>query len=128
MLRYTRNPDPPVNIIHYIGEITDEGLMRFFEELALREDYDGDLPELDDMSGVTSWTVSSAGIHSLAKLALSVRAHAYGARTALYAPTDLSFGLSRMFQAFVEGSPDQYAVFRDYAAACEWVGLPAGSR
>ncbi len=47
-----------------------------------------------------------------------------GARIAFVAAADEIFGLSRMTQIIREDSPPEIRVFRDVAAAREWLGLP----
>jgi hypothetical protein len=45
-------------------------------------------------------------------------------RVAILATSDVAFGLARMYQSFRGDSTVEFEVFRDRAAALEWLGLP----
>ena len=129
-IHFRIHPSPPVRVVTFEGAITDDVLFDSFRAAWSVPGYDQDISEIDDLSGIASFEVTMTGIHRLASLAMEIHGAAAGSRVAIYAPSDLAFGLARMYQIFTEGSPDQYAVFRDYAGACEWVGAPelAGER
>lgn len=118
------HPDGPVRIVRFDGVIDEDMLLDAFRALWTAPDYDPALPELDDLSGATAMPVSSLAIRRLAGMAVETHAGAPGSRVAIFAPSDLAFGLSRMYTVFTQELPDQYRVFRGWDEACAWVGLP----
>ena len=78
------------------------------------------MAELVDLREVTDVSLSPDTIHSSARWEL----HAAQARRAVVAPTDVLFGLARMYQSYVgEPAESQFRVFRTLAPALAWVGL-----
>jgi hypothetical protein len=45
-----------------------------------------------------------------------------GYKVAVVAARDVEYGLSRMFQVFMDGPPFEFRIFRDRAEALEWLG------
>lgn len=45
-----------------------------------------------------------------------------GYRVAVVAPRDVDYGLTRMFQAYMDGPPFDLKIFRDRSAAEAWLG------
>ena len=45
-------------------------------------------------------------------------------KIAVIAPTDINFGISRMYQAYADEVPWDFVVFRAVDAALAWLGLP----
>jgi hypothetical protein len=121
-IQFALHPSRPVRIVSFVGSIDDELLYSAFETCWKGRGYDPSLAELDDLSAVTGFTVTSGGILRMSKLAVEMHVNG-GARTAIYAPTDLAFGLSRMYEILIDESPDRYRVFRDLLDARRWVGL-----
>ena len=64
--------------------------------------------------------VTTAGVKALAQHPLVL---APAARRAVVVPTDLGFGMARMYEMFAEPRGGAVRLFRDYAQARRWVEL-----
>lgn len=81
--------------------------------------FDPAFSQLWDLRAIDEVTVESATLRELAQS----RSFASGARRALVAPSDVSYGLARMFQSLHDDAPEKVRVFRDVAEARAWLGL-----
>ncbi|MBT4521308.1 MAG: hypothetical protein HOC23_15015 [Halieaceae bacterium] len=83
--------------------------------------------QLIDYSGVTHYTISSADLrryvngYGIRKVLDEARA---GRRIALVAPTDMEFGMARVFLSNTEDLPASYQVFRALEDALQWLDQP----
>jgi len=105
------------------GEAGDDDLGAHLRALVADVRIRGPLRELVDMSGAESVSFSAA---LLQQLATAARAHGdrfLGMRTAIVAPSDVLFGISRMYEMLADslGSPIEVAVFRDVDHAEDWL-------
>lgn len=75
-----------------------------------------DLHTLTDLSEVTELDVESFALAAAASAPLFIT----GARRGIIAPTDLLFGMARMYASFAERSGQQIRVFRDRDEAEAW--------
>ena len=111
-----------LRLVTLSGVVDDDELLETFSRYWKSPDYDGSLNEFCDVSGLERIVTTTSGLRKLAKLNLELRRDAeLGVKSAVFAPGDLPFGLSRMFQAFVEGSKNSFEVFRDREKAFEWL-------
>ncbi len=102
------------------GDVGEADFVEHLRSLSGDPLYDASMPELVDLRDVTSVSVSPDMIGTSARWPL----HSVFARRAVVAPTDLLFGLSRMYQAYRgEVGDTQFRVFRSLAPALEWLGL-----
>ncbi len=82
-----------------------------------------DLSQIDDVVSDFLQVLSMVGVES--RLTGQVRP---GARYAFYAPGDLAFGASRMYHQIADNTlPYHIEVFRDEAAALDYIGQPERS-
>jgi hypothetical protein len=101
-------------------DLSDDVLRAHLLELRANPHFHKWMRELIDLRAVTNVSVSSAMLSESARCML----HAPEARRALVAPTDLLFGLSRMYQTNLgEVGSSQLGVFRDLQPALQWIGL-----
>ncbi len=101
-------------------DLTDDDLRAHLQELRANPHFHNLMRELVDLRAVTKVSVSSAILNQSARWLL----HAPEARRALVAPTDLLFGLSRMYQTNLsEVGASQVGVFRELLPALQWIGL-----
>lgn len=77
------------------------------------------LRQIADFRELTSVRVTTEGV----TLAAQRNPFRRDARRALVAPSDESFGVSRMFEHYMDADPEQFRVFRDLGPALLWVGL-----
>ena len=108
-------------ISEWVGPISDSDLVPAYMELLGNEAYRPGFHELTDLRRAQMGGVTSTGLRSLA---LVVERHLAGKcdsfRTAVVAPEDLEFGLSRVYEAMSRESPEHVMVFRSETS-------PAGS-
>ena len=121
-----------LRVITLSGIIGDDELIETFSRYWKSAEYDASLNEFCDVSSLERIVTTTGGLRELAKMSLELhRDAAFAVKSAVFAPGDLPFGLSRMFQAFVEGSNSSFEVFRDREKAFEWLEQsdePEGSK
>lgn len=81
--------------------------------------FDASFSSLADLSRVTSIDIDPAGVASVALAPL------FGptTRRAIVAPSDLAFGMARMFATYADQASQDVRVFREMALAEAWLGL-----
>lgn len=105
----------------FSGPIHDRDLLEAFEAL-LSADYDASADDLIDLSAVTHMGVTSAGLHRLLAMYEEREETGHRTRNAIIAPTDVLYGVSRMFQALHgDDKPDELEVFRSRDDALRWI-------
>ncbi len=111
------------------GVITDADILEGYAGVLSDPAYDPSVDQIFDGNGIERIEVTSAAIWEIAQLvARTDRAISAGVRprVAIVAPSDATFGLARMYQAYreLEPSPKQYLVCRTAEEARRWLGLP----
>ncbi|MDZ7631047.1 MAG: hypothetical protein U5K74_06805 [Gemmatimonadaceae bacterium] len=115
------------------GSVGDRDLYDAYEALLNDPTYDASLDDLIDLRGVTHMGVTGAGLHRLIALYDDRPSDGFRTRAAIIAPTDVLYGVSRMFQTLRgEDTPDQVEVFRTPDEALRWLdrcdlGSPAAT-
>jgi len=89
--------------------------------LALRADprFAPNFVQLGDFSAVTEFRVETKAVQALAL----INPWGPGARRAVVAPNDESYGMARMYQILTKNPPEELKVFRDFDDALRWLGL-----
>ena len=100
------------------GELTTADLLEYFTNTRADPNYEESMGRIMDLREVTQLP-SSEDVRSLAAFARS-KAPVPDARMAIIAPSDLAFGVSMMFKAFV-GYGERLLVVRDEQEAMAWV-------
>ena len=105
------------------GMLTDAELHWHAETLGADPRFDPGFRQICTFLDVTETRVTPEGVRALAQM------HPWrpDSRRAVVVPSDLTFGLARMFEAHVRADPDQFRVFRTIGPAYEWVGLDASA-
>jgi hypothetical protein len=117
---YSIDMQHPLVYTVFSGEVTDADLLEHLRSLYADPRFDSAMPELVDLREVTGVSVSPDMIPSSARWPL----HWPSAQRAVVAPTDLLFGLSRMYESYRgEAGDGQFKVFRAFPPALEWLGL-----
>lgn len=98
--------------------LTNEDLHRHYEAIQADPAFQRTFRQLGDLRDVTRLTADSAAIAAAA----SLQVFAPGTRRALIAPTDITFGLARMFASYAEDVGQTVRVFRSAEDAESWVG------
>jgi hypothetical protein len=94
------------------------------EFLVALETDPGYSPELDALLDAREIDVDF-GTADLRGFASHHRARAEGrsSRWGIVVSEDLTYGMGRMFEAFMSGSPREFRVFRSMEEAADWVGV-----
>ncbi len=109
-------------ITTYFGAVGDRELIDAYEVLLNDIRYDASMDDLIDLRGVTHMGVTSAGLHRLIALYDARPSNGYVTRAAIIAPTDVLYGVSRMFQTLRgDATPDEVEVFRCADEALYWL-------
>ena len=98
------------------GVLTDQDTIDLHAAMVADPAYAPGLARLYDLSGVTELQVSSGAVLR-ASLAT---AEAPNARRAIVVPSEVAYGMSRMF-AILSGRDELIQVFRDRASAMRWI-------
>jgi hypothetical protein len=106
------------------GRIGDADLIDYAERLHADPDRGKAKHELVDLRHVARDSdVSSAGVRQLAEFWSDRADTIAGGRLAIIAPSDVGYGMSRMYQILRSDGPDSIQVFRDLVEALRWVGV-----
>ncbi|MBN2452601.1 MAG: hypothetical protein JXR77_19615 [Lentisphaeria bacterium] len=111
-------------VFRHVGEVPDDEFLASYRDVFDDPDLSACRKLLIDLGQTNSAPRSSRALRDLAdlfreKLAVGTRPR----KVAVIAPTDLSFGLARMYEVFSDSLPWEFAVFRDGEAARAWLGV-----
>ena len=127
-ISYSIDPARGLVTLTYTGTITDRDLFDTFDRLYRDPGHRVGMSELSDLREAESVQVTAKGLQDLAlRTARQLDPAGKTWRVAVVAPRDVVFGLARMYELLREGSPEQVMVFRDLAAAEQWL-LGSGDR
>ncbi len=122
-ITFSYDPGTRVRTATYRGVITDASLLGAYEGLMSGPDYVPEHDSLVDLRSVTRFDVTA---ETLRVMIDRIAAQATGSRrprTALVAPTDVAYGLARMYELLSgPDAPRHYQVFRDMDDALRWLG------
>jgi hypothetical protein len=108
------------------GAITDADVFGYQREVWSRPDVAG-YDELVDVSRVERIVMPSPGrVRDLAELSASMDVPPGGSRFAIVAPSDLTFGIGRMYETYrglAGGEAKKVSVFRTLDEALRFLGL-----
>jgi len=104
----------------FTGQVTDQELHAYYRQPFV-DGFPGRWLELVDGTGITSMGITSAGEHQLAAILAPHIEKLRGGRVAMVATSDVVFGMFRMWELQREGVGYEVSVFRDVAAAREWL-------
>ena len=109
-------------IATFRGPITDRELLAAYTALLSDPAYDASYDDFIDLREVTHMGVTSAGLHRLIGMYDERESMGFRTRAAILAPTDVLYGVSRMFQTMRgEDHPDELEVFRTLDASLAWL-------
>ena len=106
------------------GRITNDELPAYYRERLEAGTLRPDMRELVDGRSIDVFEVDARGQVDLVRLLKEHRDRLEGIRWAFIAPTELAFGMFRMFEAQKSDLPFETAVFRSADEAAEWLGVP----
>lgn len=111
-----------LRIATFRGAIFDAELLDAYHPLLTDVRFDPALDDLVDLRAVSHMGVTSAGLHRIIALYDEREPANLPTRSALVAPTDVLYGVSRMFQTLRgDGHAAEVEVFRTLEAANRWL-------
>jgi hypothetical protein len=119
-IRRTVDAVARVVVLEVIGDLGDPELASLVLELTKVPGLEPDFALLIDMREARGRAVTTSGVKALAQHPLVLSP---ASRRAVVVPTDLGFGMARMYEMFAEPRGGAVRVFRDYAQARRWVEL-----
>ena len=122
-ITFSPNQEEGYFISIYTGLITDDDLLDSYMAYFENEDWIPLSKEIVDLSEIDNTTVTSDGMERLASYVenLLTQRGITAYYTAIYAPQDLSFGLSRIYDVMTGQSPESVMVFRKLSDAIAWI-------
>lgn len=102
--------------------LTNEDLHKHYEDIRADPAFKRTYRQLGDLREVNRLTADTAAIAAAA----SLQVFAPGTRRALIAPTDITFGLARMFASYAEDVGQLVRVFREAEDAQAWIAADLG--
>lgn len=124
-LSHTIHEDLRLLICTWSGVITDAEMLDGYRRAYADRRWTPGFNEVTDLRRADLSAVTSAGLRGVQALVSESTTGFTGAfRTAVLAPTDLTFGLSRMYELMAADSPESVRVCRDVDDAAAWVGIP----
>jgi hypothetical protein len=107
-----------VVVLGVSGTLDDEGLLQLVSQLRSDPEVKPDYALLIDLSQANGVAVTSLGVRALSAQPLVLSATS---RRAVVVPTDLGFGMARMYEMLRDERGGVARPFRDLAEARRWV-------
>ena len=122
-ITFTINNKDKYFVALFKGVVTDTELLHSFVTFYESEQWIPGMNELIDLSVADVTQITSDGMRKLAVATEQIfrKNGVEFSKTAVYAPEDLSFGLSRMYEVMVDESPEYFYVFRDIDELKNWL-------
>jgi hypothetical protein len=105
-------------ILTVSGKLTDQGLLRLYDELRETEGLTPDFELLIDLRQADGREVSTAAVTSLAERPLLLSPES---RRAVVVTSEFGFGMARMYELLRDAKGGEIRVFRDFDEARLWL-------
>ena len=100
------------------GELEDQDLLNLAMEVENDPDVKPDFSLLVDLRGADARAVTSAGVRALANRPFALLP---ASRRGIVVPSDLAYGMARVYEALRNAQGGAIRIFRDYEQAERWV-------
>jgi hypothetical protein len=107
-----------VVVLRVIGVLDDDGLLRLVSELRSDPEAKPDHALLIDLREANGESVTSLGVRALSAQPLVLSP---ASRRAVVVPSDLGFGMARMYEMLRDERGGVVRAFRDFEEARRWV-------
>ena len=107
------------------GRLSRETLQRYYEALYSHPLFQPDMAEIFDVSEVTELDLTADEIRDFSATTASNPSQGRGMRVAIVAPTDLTFGLARLYELSQSDTTNRICVVRTRGEAEAWLEAPA---
>ena len=124
-IHYEIQPDQKVVYTTLKGELSEIELADYFMSLVSHPLFHPSFRVLVNTARIDSVAVTGEEIRAMSEATHDEAAKLGGARVAIYAPSDVVYGMMRMYQTLRDESPYDIKVFRDLGEARRWLGLSA---
>ena len=109
-------------IITFKGDVGDSHFFEFFSDQIQQPDYDHGADDLVDLIGVTKLGLTSDGLQQIMSIFSQADELGHKTRLAIVAPSDETYGVSRMYQMMRgDDAPEEIRIFRELAHATAWL-------
>lgn len=110
-------------IAHWAGKISSTEILSSYQSFYKSNEWVPGMNELADLSEADLTCVESERFVELATYTEQFyKDNAVNSvRAAVYCPNDLPYGLARIYQAWVDDSPEKISVFRKFHDAVSWL-------
>jgi hypothetical protein len=112
------DPQARVVVLAVSGELGDRELLSLADALERDPEVGSDFSLLMDLRRASGQNVTSAGVRALAARPLVLSPTS---RRAVVVPSDLGYGMARMYEMLSDRRGGATRVFRDYGDARRWV-------
>lgn len=103
------------------GIVTDRDIHEAVLQLVADPAHTPGCHELWDLTDYSSLEVSSRGVEEMVSMDLHYESNFQGGVIAVLAPSDLAFGMARIYQSLSDNSPVKVGVFRSMGEARDWL-------
>jgi len=122
-IEHAFDPERRILSVRMFGEVSDEDVLRYAEEITSNALEDPVHDELIDVTEVHAPIVSTATLRRVAEMFRGSERQPESVKIAFVATSDAAYGIARMYQAFRSDSAATLRVFRDVEEARAWLGL-----
>lgn len=106
-------------IVTVTGELNDDTLLEIYSGIQQNPQLHPDLNLLVDLRGAVGNRVTSEGVRRLVEQPLFF---SKDSRRAVVVPSDLGFGVARMYELMRDETGGGFRVYRDFGEAETWLG------
>lgn len=117
-LRYTVYREQQIIITNASGRLTLDNMKKHMQTVQKHPDIEPDFNHIFDLREAVKIDITTGDVKQLAEFSFFNEQ----SKRAIVAPTDLFYGMSRMYEVFKNESSVNIKVFRNYEEAKEWVG------
>jgi len=107
------------------GVLDDQMLDEIAHWLGVAEKESSPFERFIDLSQLTEVAVRTRHVFDFALKRVEQRAGSAPVKSALFSQDWVGFGIARMYESLMQGTPIDARAFRDHAAAAEWLEVPA---
>ena len=106
-------------LVTFTGDVDDLCLLEYSRKVA--SEYPKGVPELADLRGLSEYSVTPDGMKRVAEFDAAFAAGTDGTPVAVVVGSDLTYGMTRMYQMFSYSNPNTIEIFRNISEAEEWL-------
>ena len=121
---------PNLNLIVcvHLGKVPDDEFLASYKSLYESDNFSSGMSQLVDLREADSSLRSKDALMQCSDFVeLKLSSAKKYPRVAVVAPSDLSFGISRMYGAYSSSIPWEFVVFRTVDTALDWLGKSEGA-